>query len=187
MLIFATAVDRLKRWLLFVLVLLLCVAAAFSAGRFTAPERVETREVDRWRTLDLTTTDLTRGFTFAREVKVTRWRDVVTTITDAGITIADKTIEHETSSESGTVTEELRRVEIVEVERERVVEKTVTVRPSWRVSILAGASLRDPLVPIAGPLVLGATVEGRIAQSPLSVGGWINTVGAAGVSFSGEF
>ena len=52
--------------------------------------------------------------------------------------------------------------------------------------MLVGASLREPLVPIAGPLVLGASVERRIVGG-LSAGAWLNTVGAAGASVSLEF
>jgi hypothetical protein len=63
---------------------------------------------------------------------------------------------------------------------------TTPVRPNWRVSLLAGASLRAPLIPLAGPLVLGAGFEGRLA-GPLSGGVWVSTVGAAGLSLSVEF
>jgi hypothetical protein len=148
--------------------------AGFGVGRQTSPARVE------YRTLDLKTEDIIRGMTFAKKVEVTRWRNVVTTITDAGTTITDRTIEREGSSETRAETEQLKRVEYVE--RERV----VTARPDWRVGVLAGASLREPLIPIAGPLVLGVTAERRIA-GPFSCGLWINTVGAAGAVCSGEF
>ncbi len=174
------------------LVALVICALAFSAGRFSAPEVVQTRDVDHWKTLDLRTEDITRGFTFARQVEVTRWRDVKTKITttpDAGTVteITDNTIEHEGAIESGSVTEQLRRVEIVEVERIVEKEVTVTLRPTWRVSGFIGASVVQPLFPIAGPLVVGGSAEHRITGG-VSAGGWIiPQLGAGGFVASGEF
>ena len=52
--------------------------------------------------------------------------------------------------------------------------------------MLVGASLREPLLPVAGPLVLGASLERRIVGG-LSAGAWLNTVGAAGASLSVEW
>lgn len=173
-------------WRRGVVISLVSLAVGLAAGRFSAPERVETRDVDRWHTLDLKTEDITRGMTFARTVEVTRWRNVVTTITDAGTTITDKTIEHEGSTENTATTEQLHRVEVVEVERERVVEKTVTVRPQFRASLLAGASLREPWLVLSGPLVLGLQFDVRLFGG-LSLGLWINTFGAAGGAVSLEF
>ncbi len=174
------------------------LVAAFSAGRFSAPLQVKTVEVERWQTLDLTTTDLTRGFTFAQTVERTVFRDVVTVVTKAvpatpttpevpeKTTITDKTIEHEGTATAQTATEVEHKVETVTVEREKIVEKTVTLRPDWRVGVLAGASLRGPLLPIAGPLVIGVSAERRILGG-VSAGIWVNTVGAAGASVSVEF
>jgi hypothetical protein len=69
---------------------------------------------------------------------------------------------------------------------ENITATTTTVRPDWRVGVLVGTSLREPLVPIAGPLVLGASLERRIVGG-LSAGAWANTSGAAGASLSMEF
>jgi len=178
--------TNLKRSFTIVLAALVAFGVGLAAGRFLAPAQVETREVERWQTLDLKAEDITRGMTFAREVKVTRWRDVTTTITDAGTTITDRTIEHEGSAENGGVTERLQRVEVVEVERERIVEKTVTVRPRFRASLLAGASLREPWLVLSGPLVFGAQFDVRLFGG-LSLGLWLNTFGAAGGALSLEF
>jgi hypothetical protein len=69
---------------------------------------------------------------------------------------------------------------------EKVVQTTTTLRPDWRVALHVGASLRDPFLKFAGPLVLGAEVDRRIIGG-LSVGLWINTYGAAGLGFAFEF
>jgi hypothetical protein len=167
-------VTPARRIAITVSLVLASFAAGFGAGRATTEPVVE------YRTIDLKTEDITRGFTFARTVNVTRWRNVVTTITDAGTTISDQTIEREGSSTSGIETEQVKRVEYVER------EKIVTLRPDWRVSLTAGASLVTPAVPITGPLVIGASVEHRIV-GPFSAGLWLNTVGAGGVVLSGEF
>ena len=178
--------TKVKRALSLVLVALVFLAIGLAAGRFIAPAVVETRDVERVVYRDLAVEDITKGYTFARTVERTVWRNVTTTVTDAGTTTVDLTTEHEGEAESGTVTEQLHRVEIVEVERERVVEKTVTLRPDWRVGALVGASWNAPLVPIAGPLVLGVQVDRRIVGG-LSAGLWVNTVGAAGGVISLEF
>ncbi len=156
------------------LVALVLCALAFSAGRFSAPEQV------RWQTLDLKTEDITRGFTFARTVTRTVYRNVITTVTDAGTTIADNSIEHEGEASTGTETETAKRAELVER------EQTVTLRPEWRVSGQVGASLVTPAIPITGSLVVGVSVERRIIGG-VSAGLWGNTVGAGGVVVSGEF
>lgn len=183
--------NRAPRWPFFLLAALLAVAGAFVGGRFSAPEDVQTVEVDRWRTLDLKTEDITRGMTFAKQVEVTRWRNVKTTITttpDAGTvtTITDNTIEREGSSEQAALTEQIKRVEFVEVEREKIVEKTVTLRPRFRVSLLAGASIVPPWISISGPLVLGVGFDVRIIGG-FSVGAWLMTFGAAGGALHLEF
>lgn len=184
--------TNLKRTGIAIAVLVLVSVGSFTAGRFSAPLEVKTVEVERWKTLDIKTEDITRGMTFATEVKRTVYKNVVTTVSatpDAGTTttITDNSIEHVSENTNGSATESERRVEVVEVEREVVREKIVTLRPNWRVGVLVGASLREPLLPIAGPLVAGPHAELRIAQSPFMVGVWVLTAGSAGVSFSGEF
>jgi hypothetical protein len=63
---------------------------------------------------------------------------------------------------------------------------TRPVGPDWRVAVLAGASLKEPLLPIAGPLVLGLEVDRRII-GPFWLGAWVSTSGAAGLAVSGVF
>lgn len=156
----------------------LALVGAFSVGRFTAPREVETRV--EWR--DLSTQELTKGMNFTRVVTRVVRRDVVTTITDAGTTITDRSIEREGDDTAARETETAKRTD----SSEGVQVRTVTVQPAWRVALQAGASLREPAIPLTGPLVLGVQVEHRIAGG-VSAGVWANTVGAAGVSLSAEF
>ena len=168
-----------RQWAVVVGVVLLVGVGAFSAGRFTAPLKTETRI--EWR--DLTVEDLTRGLTSARTVTRTVYRNVITTVTpDAGTVTVDTSVEHEGTDEH--LTDELIAKRTTEHAGERV--ETVTLRPDWRIGAQVGASLREPALPITGPLVLGVSVERRIVGG-VSAGLWANTVGAGGASVSVEF
>jgi len=170
---------KLRRYSAAALALVLSVALGFTAGHFSAPVKTETRIEYR----DLTVEDLTKGMTFNRTVTVTRWRNVTTTTTDAGVVTVDKTIEREGGDETAVATETSKSTS----DKSGSSYQKVTLRPAWRISTQVGASLKPPALEIAGPLVLGASVETRIAQTPFSVGLWGNTVGAGGVVLSGEF
>jgi hypothetical protein len=71
-------------------------------------------------------------------------------------------------------------------EEKTTVAISTPMLPDWRVAVLAGASLRPPVLPVAGPLVLGMEVDRRIL-GPFWLGLWANTGGAGGVSVAGEF
>lgn len=175
-------VPAWRRWIKLALLALGLVVAAFSAGRFSAPEQV--RERIEYRSLAVE--DITAGFKWGKASTRTRTvkRDVVTTITDAGTTIVDKTIEREGegATENAEATEKIARTESTE----KIAEKITTLRPDWRIGVQIGASLRAPALHITGPLVLGASVERRIVGG-VSLGLWANTVGAGGASVSVEF
>ena len=167
-----------RQWAAVVGVVLLVGVGAFSAGRFTAPQRVETRIEYR----DLTVEDLTRGLTFTKIVNRTVYRNVTTTATDAGVITVDRTVEHEGSDARLTDESTAKRT----TERAGTEQRTVTLRPDWRIGAQVGASLREPALPLTGPLVIGVSVERRIVGG-VSAGVWANTVGAGGASVSVEF
>lgn len=157
-----------------VLALLLC-AAAFSAGRFSAPVEVEERY----------------------DVEV-RWRErvverVVTVKAKDRIVYVERTVKPDgTVHERSETREQEREHATRDTERSQEAQtkessvKTVTVQPKWRVGLTTGATLRDPLIPIAGPLVIGVQIDHRIVGG-LSAGIWASSYGAAGVSLSMEF
>lgn len=158
-------------------------AAAFSVGRFTAPVQVEERVEYRteWR---------------EKKVEVVKWRtaravDTRTTTTpvllqvpDGGVVLASSTTTESRERETGSGGVETKTDASSATAGQT--QRVTTVRPDWRVGVLAGASLREPAVVLTGPLVIGASVERRIAGG-LSLGVWANTVGAAGASLSMEF
>lgn len=154
------------------------LVAAFSAGRFTAPVRVETKT--EWR--DLSTQELTRGMNFTRVVTRTITKNVVTTITDAGTTITDLSVVREGDDTHAREDTAAKRVD----SSTGTAMQTATVRPDWRIGALVGASLKEPALPLTGNLVIGVQVERRIVGG-VSVGAWANTVGAAGGVVSVEF
>lgn len=160
----------LPRWVPWVAVLAVGIAA-FSAGRFSAPEVVQTvveeKVVYRDRVVEV------RGKTETRIV----YRDRVVK--------PDGEIREKTEERTAT-REDLERDASRTGASERTDTRTTTTRPDWRVGVLAGVSLREPAVPIAGPLVLGVQVERRIIGG-VSAGAWVNTVGAAGAVVSVEF
>jgi hypothetical protein len=171
--------PRARQWVAGGIALVVLLALSFSAGRFTAPVKTDVREVEKvvWRDRVVEKVVTKRAKAEERVVYVDRVvsptgevREKRTTHT---LTDARELVDlGKTSESTGTSTSSS--------------SSTTTARPDWRVGVLVGASLKEPLVPIAGPLVLGASVERRIL-GPFSVGAWVNTVGAAGASVSGEF
>lgn len=161
----------------------LALAGAFSAGRFSAPLQVETRDVERVvykdKIVEIVKTVEVKAKAETRIV----YRDRV--ITKEG-TVTEREVERTDTKTDTSTRNEGERFETHDGETFRETTKTVTLRPNWRIGLLAGASLVTPLVPITGPLVLGLQVEHRIVGG-LSAGLWINTVGAAGLVLSLEF
>ncbi|MDP2275273.1 MAG: hypothetical protein Q8K32_31295 [Archangium sp.] len=161
----------------------LLLVVGFSAGRFSAPATVETREVERVVFKDLVVEDITRGYTFAQTVTKTVWRNVETR--PDGTTV-DKSIEHHGAATATSGTETGKRTEDHQGQRDTEKVTTTTALPDWRIGLQVGASMKPPALPITGPLVIGASVERRILGG-VSAGLWANTVGAGGASVSIEF
>lgn len=157
----------------------LALAGAFSAGRFSAPEKVRTLEVERvvWRDKVVEKVVTQKAKAIDRVVYVDR------VVTPDGAVREQRTTRTLTDAreitDSGKTTES-------SGESSRRAESVTTLRPDWRVGVLAGASLQAPAVPLAGPLVIGVEVERRILGG-VSAGVWANTSGAAGALVSVEF
>lgn len=168
-----------RQWAAGITALLVLLALAFSAGRFSAPERVDVREVEKvvWKDRVVEKVVTKKAKAVDRIVYVDRTvlpsgevreKTSTRTITDARELVnTDKASESEGKVDSSKAT-------------------VATARPDWRVGVLVGASLRDPLLPLAGPLVIGASVERRIIGG-VSAGAWVNTGGSAGAAVSVEF
>lgn len=164
------------------LVVPLLLVAAFLGGRLAAPTRVETREVEVERVVEVV-----RTVQAAAEVRyVDRVQRVVVTRevrpdgSSSERTETD-TREQGASAQASQTATQASREALREVTKERVVE----VRPSLRVSALAGVDLGS--VWAGTPRAeLGAVVEYRLV-GPLSVGAWGLSSRRGGVSLSLEF
>lgn len=168
-----------RQWAAGITALIVLLALAFSAGRFSAPERVDVREVEKvvWKDRVVEKVVTKKAKAVDRIVYVDRVvmpngeireKTSTRTLTDARELVnTDKASESEGKADSSKAT-------------------VTTARPDWRVGVLVGASIRDPLLPLAGPLVIGASVERRIIGG-VSAGAWVNTGGSAGAAVSVEF
>lgn len=165
-------------------VILAALVGSFSAGRFSAPLKVETRDVERVVFKDRIVEKIVTVEVKAKAETKIVWRDRV--ITKEGV-VTEHEIEKTDTKEDTKKTADVDRVVTRDAERVVTVEKIVTLRPSWRVGVLAGASFQTPLLPIAGPLVLGVEAQYRIAGG-LWAGLWtLPQHGAVGASISFEF
>lgn len=168
-----------RQWVAGGVALVVLLALAFSAGRYTAPVKTDVREVERvvWK-------DRVVEKVVTRKAKAEERIVYVDRVVSPTGEVREKRTTHTLADtrelvDSGKTTESAGSTE-------KSASSTSTLRPDWRVGVLAGASMREPLLPLAGPLVLGASVERRILGG-LSAGAWVNTVGAAGASVSLEF
>lgn len=172
-----------RQWVAVVLAVVLVGVGAFSAGRFSAPREVETRDVERVVFKDRVVEKVVTVEVKAKAETKIVYRDRI--VTKEG-EIRERIVERTDTKEDRKTDTVADRDASTEGTKDRDTKTTVTLQPKWRVSLLAGASLTQPLVPIAGPLVLGAEVDYRIVGG-VSAGVWINTVGAAGLSVALEF
>lgn len=166
-----------------VVVALLCLAGAFSAGRFSSPAVVATAisvQVARVETVKV----VERIVTVKEAAKTTiLWRDRV--IAKDG-TVTEHVVEKTASDSKVSVSDNTDRTATLSEQSNSVSTKTVTNLPRWRISLGVGASLTNPLVPIAGPLVIVTSGEYRVIGG-LSLGIWLNTGGSAGILASFAF
>lgn len=174
--------PEVKRRLTEVTVVLVLVALAFSAGRYSAPAEIEQRVEYRteWKT---------------KTVEVVKWKTARTVDTRTTTTPVVLTVDGGTVVAAATVTEVRERenssggssvAAATDTSSAGKTESRTTALPDWRIGVQVGASLPAPALPITGPLVIGAQVERRILGG-VSAGVWGNTVGAGGVAVSVEF
>lgn len=171
------------RYLIGVAVILLALAGAFVGGRYTAPVKVETRDVEHVVYKDKIIEKVVTVTVQAKAETKIVYRDRV--VTKDG-TVHEREVERTATHEDTNTKTDDHRAETstgaATVERVTI----TTLRPDWRVAVLAGAQIREPLLPLTGPLVLGFEVDRRLIGG-LSVGVWANTGGAVGGSVSLEF
>ncbi len=172
-----------RQWTAVVLAVVLVGVGAFSAGRFSAPHEVETRDVEHVVFKDRVVEKLVTVEVKAKAETKIVYRDRI--VTKEG-EIRERIVERTDTKEDRKTDTVADRDAKTEGTKDRESRQTVTLQHKWRASLLAGASLAQPLVPLAGPLVLGAEVDYRIVGG-VSAGVWINTVGAAGLLVAVEF
>jgi hypothetical protein len=172
-----------KRYAVIAVVAVLALAGAFSAGRFSAPLKTETVEVEKvvYKNREIEKKVFVQ-VAAKTETKIV-YRDKVT---KKDGTVEEHEVEKtDTKEDTKTNTVADKAIESI-VYRDREVTKTVTLRPDWRFGVLVGVQYPPPLLPIAGPLVLGVHADRRIVGG-LWAGLWIQTGGSFGASVSFEF
>lgn len=168
-----------RQWVAGGIALVVLLALSFSAGRYTSPAKVDVREVEKivWKDRIVEKVVTKKAKAVDRIVYVDR------------VVMPDGEIREKTSTRTITDARELVNTDKASESEGKADSSKATVtsaRPDWRVGVLVGASLREPLLPLAGPLVIGASVERRIIGG-VSAGAWVNTGGAAGAAVSVEF
>jgi hypothetical protein len=166
---------------------LLALVAAFVGGRFSAPVQVIEAHVFHAFKVE-TVRDVVHEVVHEAQAKAETkivYRDRV--IEKDG-TVREHEVERTDSKQNDEKTTDGVKVSDRATSTSVLAEssKVTVVRPSWRVALQVGASLRAPFVPIAGPLVLGVQGEFRIVGG-LWIGLWVNTVGSAGASVAFDF
>jgi hypothetical protein len=176
-----------KRRAMLAAALLLALVAAFVGGRFSAPVQVIEAHVFhafKVETVRDVVHEVVHEVQAKAETKIV-YRDRV--IEKDG-TVREHEVERTDSKQNDEKTTDGVKVSDRATSTSVLAEssKVTVLRPSWRVALQVGASLRAPFVPIAGPLVLGVSVDYRIFGG-LTAGLWLNTFGAAGVGIAFEF
>lgn len=169
---------------------LVLTGVAFTAGRYSAPDRVEYRDREVVRTVvqeDTQARERVAELTAQLETMSRHTRREVTTEkrpdgTEVTHSVTDTRVD--TVKETSARTDRVAEVETqkhAETERTRETQKLeLRDRPDWRVGLLAGATV--DLRPS-----IGVHVERRIL-GPLSLGAWLlPQAQAAGLSLSIEF
>lgn len=177
------AASPWKRRLLIAAGVALALVGAFSAGRFSAPLKVQTIETVKTVFQDRVVEKIKTVEVQAKAETKIVYRDRVVT--------KDGTVTEHTVEKTDTKSEDVKKGSDDELathtgSTETLKQTTTTLRPDWRVGILVGGQLGKPFLPIAGPLTVGLQVDRRIIGG-LSVGVWAFSGGSAGLGVSFEF
>lgn len=172
---FARWLEPLPAWRVALVALVVAAAAGFTGfgiGRMNAIEQVEEHAL---------------VLTVKRERTVEKWKKAKDRIVYVERTTSPDGTVLEKRSERETERAELARDVEHRADTRAETSKVTTSRPDWRVTVQLGATWKEPAVRLGDtPLVVGGSIERRII-GPFSLGAWGSTVGAAGLSVSGEF
>jgi uncharacterized protein HemX len=157
-------------------------AAGYAFGRFSAPDRVEVREVVKVvEKEDTRAREQVIALTQQLETLKRHTRREETTLPDGTRHVVEET-KTERTADTRTVTDATKESHTVKESTRETVKESLTVRsrPDWRVSGLVGVDL-----PTLTP-TYGAQVDRRIL-GPLSLGLWGNSARQVGIAISMEF
>jgi hypothetical protein len=172
---FSRWLEPLPAWRVALVAVVVAGAAGFTGfgiGRMNALEQVEEHAL---------------VLTVTREKTVERWRRAKDRIVYVEKTTSPDGTTVEKRSERETERAELVRDVDRKADTRAETAKVTTSRPDWRIGVQLGATWKEPAVRLGDtPLVVGGSIERRLI-GPFSVGAWGSTVGAAGLSVSGEF
>jgi hypothetical protein len=182
------------RWPVIAGAALAALLVAFLGGRYSRAPQVVTKDVVRTQTVEVekvrTVEVHDSQSAVAQEAKVNtvtvvkyRWLPGHVVEAESTTTKQADTDTHETKQAHAGATKES-----ASMTQQTVIEThtSTSARPRWSVSLMPGAQLFGAkALPLYGPLVLGASVERRIA-GPVSIGLWGSTSGAAGITLRGD-
>ena len=155
-----------KRYVLGGVLAVALLAAAFSAGRFTAPLHVETKEVEvvRWKE---------RIVEKEVKVEVAAKAEQRTVYVDRVIRdgeVREQIVEHWNTVETAATSTTTEKQKDSEGEKTRVVTTVTTLRSDWRTAVSTGVEFEPGKVPLlASPWYVAAEVDRRIVGG-VSVG-----------------
>lgn len=161
---------------------LLALGGGYAFGRFSAPDKVVTKEVTRTVTVEDThAREQVRELTAQLETMKRHTRREETRKADGSVTIVTDTHVDTTKDTRTDVDAKKEETKHTETVREVIKEKTVErARPDWRIGALGAFDFR------AGALTYGALVERRVI-GPVSLGAFGLTNGSVGLALTLEF
>jgi len=188
-----------KKTAIIAIVATIVLAGAFTAGRYTAPTKVKTVEVEKrveiHHETKQTTVNLEEIKTLITQMTASKKSNLQRTTTTTVKPDGEKTIteteidKSETSTQTNTNSSSQTKLNVDElvklwkestVEKVKIVEKEVDRRPKWSAGVQLGLSLTDPLgstkpvIPIPDQMILGVFVERNLFWG-VNLGLWANS------------